>query len=64
MFFFFSARELRKVLRDTLTRAGMTLIDNGLVIFHWFVSSMRMQVILDSLFARPGSEERKVQRLD
>ena len=32
-----------------------TLIDNGLVIFDWFAVSMRMQVILDSLFARPGS---------
>ena len=26
----------------------------GLVIFDWFVLSMRMQVILDSLFARRG----------
>ena len=26
-----------------------------LVIFNWFVLSMRMQVILDSSFARPGS---------
>ena len=26
-----------------------------LVIFNWFVLSMRMQVILDSPFARPGS---------
>ena len=26
-----------------------------LVIFDWFVLSMRMQVILDSIFARPGS---------
>ena len=26
-----------------------------LVIFDWFVLSMRMQVILDSLSARPGS---------
>ena len=26
-----------------------------LVIFDWFVLSMRMQVILDSSFARPGS---------
>ena len=25
------------------------------VIFDWFVLSMRMQVILDSRFARPGS---------
>ena len=32
-----------------------TLIDNGLVIFDWFVPSMRMQIILDSSFARPGS---------
>ena len=30
-------------------------MDNDLVIFDWFVLSMRMQVILDSLFARPGS---------
>ena len=27
----------------------------GTVIFDWFVLSMRMQVILDSSFARPGS---------
>ena len=26
-----------------------------LVMFDWFVLSMRMQVILDSSFARPGS---------
>ena len=26
-----------------------------LVIFDWFVLSMRMQVMLDSSFARPGS---------
>ena len=26
------------------------------VIFDWFVLSMRMQVILDSSFARPGSD--------
>ena len=26
-----------------------------LVIFGWFVLSMRIQVFLDSLFARPGS---------
>ena len=25
------------------------------MIFDWFVLSMRMQVILESLFARPGS---------
>ena len=40
-----------------------------LVMFDWFVLSMRMQVILDSSFARPGSaptggEERRVQGLD
>ena len=28
-----------------------TLVDNGLVNFFWFLLSMRMQVILDSLFA-------------
>ena len=30
-------------------------MDNGLLIFDWFVLSMRMQVFLDSLLARPGS---------
>ena len=30
-------------------------IDASSVVFDWFVLSMRMQVILDSLFARPGS---------
>ena len=39
---FFSERELKKALRDTLAS------------FDWFVLSMRMQVILDSLFARLG----------
>ena len=39
------------------------------MVFDWFVLSMRMQVILDSSFARPGSalkgrEERRVQGLD
>ena len=48
---FLSERELKKALRDTLTRAAWL----GSVIFHWFVLSMRMQVILDSSFARPGS---------
>ena len=43
--------ELKKALRDTLTRAAWL----GPVIFDWFVLSMRMQVILDSSFARPGS---------
>ena len=51
---FLSERELKKALRDTLTRAAWL----GSVIFDWFVLSMRMQVILDSLdssSARPGS---------
>ena len=48
---FLSERELKKALRDTLTRAAWL----GPVIFHWFVLSMRMQVILDSSFAHPGS---------
>ena len=47
---FLSERELKKALRDTLTRAAWL----GPVIFDWFVLSMRMQVILDSSFARPG----------
>ena len=53
--FLFSERELK---RDTLTRAawyGLSPLDNGLVIFDWFVLSLRMQVILNPLFARPGS---------
>ena len=50
---FLSERELRKALRDTLTRAAW--LGPDLVIFDWFVLSMRMQVILDSSFARPGS---------
>ena len=49
--FFLSERVLKKALRDTLTRAAWL----GAVIFDWFVLSMRMQVILDSSFARPGS---------
>ena len=48
---FLSERELKKALRDTLTRAAWL----GPVIFDWFVPSMRMQVILDSSFTRPGS---------
>ena len=46
-----SQRELRKPLRNTLARAAWL----GPVIFDWFVLSMRMQVILDSSFACPGS---------
>ena len=45
---FLSERELKKALRDTLTRGAWFGFD-------WFVLSMRMQVILDSSFARPGS---------
>ena len=48
---FHSERELEKALRDTLTRAAWLRP----VIFDWLVLSMRMQVILDSSFARPGS---------
>ena len=42
----------------------------GLLIFDWFILSMRMQVILDSTFRPPGfspyvgREERGVQGLD
>ena len=43
----------------------------GLVIFDWFILSMRMQVILDSSFRPPGFSpymgvgmERRVQELD
>ena len=58
--FIFSERKLKKALRDThatsLTRVSSVL---KIVIFDWFVLSMRMQVILDStldsLFACPGS---------
>ena len=56
---FQSARRARaekgiaRSLRDTLTQAAQYGWD--LVIFYWFILSMRMQVILDSSFARPGS---------
>ena len=36
-----------------LTRVSSVL--KVLVIFDWFVLSMRMKVIIDSLFTRPGS---------
>ena len=48
---FFSERR-KKTLRNTLSHAK----------FDWFVLGMRMQIILDSLFARPSSgwrEERE-----
>ena len=55
---FFSERELKKALRDTLTWTAWygisPLIDNGRN-FLWLVLSMCMQVIPDSLFARVGS---------
>ena len=53
--FLFRAREeheVKKALRETLTQAAYGW---DLVMFDWFVLSMRMQIILDSLFARPGS---------
>ena len=50
---FLSERELKKALRDTLTRAAW--LGPTVVIFDWFVLSMLMQVIVDSSFARPGS---------
>ena len=46
MFVFFRVRAEKGIARH---------IDASLVIFDWFVMSMRMQIILDSLFARPGS---------
>ena len=54
--FFFRARAEKAIARHIdVCSVAWTLVDNGLVIFDWFVLSMRMQVILDSLFARPGS---------
>ena len=47
---FLSERELKKALRDTWTRVAWLGPSN----FDWFALSMRMQVILDSSFARPG----------
>ena len=53
---FFTARAEKGIARHIdVSSVIWTLVDNGLVIFDWFVLSMRMQVILDSLFARPGS---------
>ena len=46
---FLSERELKKALRDTMTRVECL----GPVIFDWFVLSMRMQVILDSSILVP-----------
>ena len=44
--YFFRARAEKDIAR---------LMDASSVTFYWFVLSMRMQVILDSSFARPGS---------
>ena len=47
--------------KDKVSRARATCLTRVssvlkvLVIFDWFVLSMPMQVILDSLFTRPGS---------
>ena len=46
--FYFRARAEKSIARHE--RRGW-----GLVIFDWFILSMRMQVILDSSFVRPGS---------
>ena len=54
-FFFWARVEIGIVRHIDASRVAWTLIDNNLVIFDWFVLSMRMQVIQDSLFARPGS---------
>ena len=49
--FSFRARAEKSIARHIeVERRGWDL-----VIFYWFVLSMRMQVILDSSFARPGS---------
>ena len=53
---FFTARAEKGIARHIdVSSVIWTLLDNGLVIFDWFVLSMRMQVFLDSLFARPSS---------
>ena len=70
--FFFRARAEKGIARHIdVSSVVWNLVNNGLVIFDWFVLSMRMQVILDSPFARsPGSapiggrKERRVQGLD
>ena len=54
--FFFRARAEKGIARHIYESSVVwTLVDNGLVIFYWLVLSMRMQVILDSIFARTGS---------
>ena len=49
-FFFFRARAEKGIARHI----DASSLVRTLVIFDWFVLSMRMQVILDSFFARPG----------
>ena len=51
MCFFFRARSEKGIARHI----DASSVVWTLVVFDWFVLSMRMQVILDSLFARPGS---------
>ena len=51
MCFFFRARAEKGIARHI----DASSVVWTLVIFDWFVLSMRMQAILDSLFARPGS---------
>ena len=49
--FFFRARAEKGIARHI----DASSVVRTLVLFGWCVLSMRMQVILDSLFARPGS---------
>ena len=49
--FFFRARAEKGIARHI----DASSVVRTLVIFDWFVLSMRMQVVLDSPFARPGS---------
>ena len=51
MRFFFRARAEKGIARH-IDASSVVLT---LVIFDWFALNMRMQVILDSRFARPGS---------
>ena len=46
-----------EILQNSAWRAQARIVCAegwGLPIFDWFILSMRMQVILDSPFARPG----------
>ena len=50
------ARLAAIVIKDKIYRTSSVCAKGwDLVIFDWFVLSMRKQVILDSLYARPGS---------